>query len=127
MLHKIRACAQLLVQVEVNQFNLGDKMKDYYAPDWWYEPDVEPEYSCHQCDEKDKEIDHMADHMKAIIEMLYGKDRLDVAMLEDHLDEVCHCLGLKLPAEMPNVERKRSEIFNFAVGLTREFAANLQP
>lgn len=100
-------------------------MKEYYAPDSWYEPDVEIEHTCYQCDEKDKKIEHMADHMTAIIEMLYSREKLEVAKLEDHLDEVCHALGLKLPAEMPNVERKRSEIFNFAVGLTREFAQNL--
>lgn len=100
-------------------------MRDYCAPDWWYEPDVEPEYTCYACDEKDKQIEFIADQMTAVIGLLYGKEKLDVAVLEDHLDEICHALDLKLPAEMPNIERKRSELFNFACDLTRVYAQNL--
>lgn len=88
-----------------------------------YEDYSEPFYCCH-CDQKSENMNHAADHMVEVIKMLYGKDRLDVDKLEDHLDEVCHVLGIKLPSETPTVERKRSELFSFAMELTRGYAQN---
>lgn len=83
----------------------------------WY--DAEPEYECCKCDEKDNILSNIADHMTSVIAILYSNDQLDVAVLEDQLDEVCHLLDIKLPATLPNIERKRSELFQLACDLMK--------
>ncbi len=100
-------------------------MRQFYKPDSWYEQDIEQEHICNVCTDKSKDLEHMTDHMTGVIEMLYGKGKIDLGRLEDNLSEVCAVLGIKLPAEMPNLERKRSDLFSFGVSLTREFAKNL--
>lgn len=103
-------------------------MNDVYAPDWYYEPDYEPEYECYKCDEKEKNLSHAADHFEVVLKMLYSNDPLNKEDLEWHLDEVASALNLKLPINNPTVQReqkKPSGLFEFAVDLVRTHAQTL--
>ena len=71
-------------------------MRDYYAPDWWYEPDcdVSPYDDYVHVDDL-PDLDHARDHMKAVLEALYGNGSLE--NLESSLEEVLSILEMKLP------------------------------
>jgi len=99
-------------------------MQDYYVTDSWYEPDCDPCYECPDCEDHITNIDHAADHLTAVLEMLYGDEQLDTAQLEDHLDEIQSALGMKFkfPAHCPKIERTKSNILNFTSALVTEQA-----
>ena len=70
-----------------------------------YYDDLEP------CDERyvDSAISesrYAGEHLDAVVEILYGKDPLDIFKLEDHLAEVLAFFGKKLPEGFPRVCRK---------------------
>lgn len=71
-------------------------MKDYYAPDSYYEQDCCERYDCRECREKEQDIENAADFCKAIMEQLYSKEKLDEELLEFRLGELCAYLGVKI-------------------------------
>jgi len=92
-----------------------------YAPDSWYEPDVEPETPAdygwvHQDDLPD--VDHCEDMLKGIIEALYTTG--DVAALEDCLDELTGQFDMKLPESEPILEKKnKNRLMHWYLGYQR--------
>ena len=76
-------------------------------------------YECQDCKETEKALEHARDHMQGIIDMLYGNEKLDIAMMESNIDEVCWILGLKFkpPAHLPQIERRKTEILRFVQDL----------
>jgi hypothetical protein len=62
----------------------------------WDCPCDGPEYECYKCDEKDKQIDNAKEFLESIVEMLYSKEALDLAEFEDHLDELCAYMDVKI-------------------------------
>jgi hypothetical protein len=82
-------------------------MRDYYAPDWWYEPDVDPmEDYVHVDDLPD--LDHARDHMKGLFEVLYGTK--DISALEDHLEEICSVLDMNIPRESIRIQKESAHV-----------------
>lgn len=49
----------------------------------------------------------------------------DIQSMEDHLEELCAVFDLKIPETAPKIEKKRSDLFDFAVRLTQAYAHNL--
>ncbi len=80
-------------------------MNDYFAPDSWYEQDIEIDHVCDGCCQTEVMLDTIKEEMNAIILMLYSNNALDVAKFEDHIAEICTELRIKLPAELPNIRR----------------------
>lgn len=79
-------------------------MRDYYAPDWWYEPDdVDPRDDYVHVDDL-PDLDHARDHMKAMFEILYGSKDLD--SLENHLEEICAVLEMKIPMDALKIRKE---------------------
>lgn len=76
-----------------------------YAPDWWYEKDCEPDYTCSSCEDKDIRLDNAKDFFLGISEMIYGKTKLDIDHLDSMLEELADYLETKLP-EGENILRK---------------------
>jgi len=71
---------------------------EYYAPDWWYEPDVEPETPAdhgwvHEDDLPD--LEHCTAMLQSVINSVYETG--DVELLEDCLDELASQLNCKMP------------------------------
>ena len=83
-------------------------MRDYYAPDSWYEPDCEPDYECSACDEKEQTLDSAKEFLESLVEMLYSKEALDLNLFENHLDELCHQLDVKIGAGDLQIQRSKT-------------------
>lgn len=49
----------------------------------------------------------------------------NVQLFEDTLEELCVNFGVKVPETMPKFQKKRSELFDFAVQLTKGYEENL--
>lgn len=70
-------------------------MLDYYAPDWWYEPEEEPidyhEDYIHVDDLPNFQV--MEDEVKKLIEIVYGKREIDE--IDSVIDELTGQLNIK--------------------------------
>ena len=62
----------------------------------WDCPCDGPEYECYQCNEKEEQLENAKEFLESIVEMLYSREVLDLAKFEDHLDELCHQLDVKI-------------------------------
>lgn len=72
----------------------------------YYEDSYEPENECRHCKKTDKSIAVAQEYLVEILEMLYSKNNLDIAKLDDVLGDLCHQLDVThLPATLPNVTR----------------------
>lgn len=82
-------------------------MKMYNSPPIsWYEPDVEVEYCCKKCEEKDQTMDNAADFLTGIIEQLYSKTNFNSVEFEWILEQLCHYLKVKMPINELQICRK---------------------
>ena len=91
-------------------------------PDWWYEPDVEPETPAdygwiHEDDCPD--IEHCEDMLKGVIEAIYRTG--DLASLEDCLDELTSQFGMKIPDTKPVLEKTANVRTNRMLGEWLQF------
>lgn len=79
-------------------------------------PDYAYERRCGGCEEKDQTLDYASEHLEVLVKQLYSTESLDLARVEDALDELCHLLQVKIHPGMLQIERKgkRSEIRNEA-------------
>lgn len=85
-----------------------------------YEPSYKDLHPCRDCEDLVDELRRAKFHMNQIVNYLYGKDSLDMELLEDNLIEVCSILKVNMPQTAKlNVDRPKSEIFNFAIDLMR--------
>lgn len=57
--------------------------------------------------------------MRQLVKLLYNDDRLDVAVLDDCLGQICDSLGYELPAHLPRVRRHGTEFFEFAASINQ--------
>ncbi len=55
--------------------------------------------------------------MDQVIKMLYSDQKLDVASLDDSIGQICDCLGIAVPANLPKVRRQGSDLFEFAASI----------
>jgi hypothetical protein len=46
---------------------------------------------------KPDDYEHVKDYMDGILKILYGKDPIDVRLLEEYLGEVCAVVDIRLP------------------------------
>lgn len=78
-----------------------------------YEPSSE--YECYEARNVRQTLGCIADLViEELIPMLYGKEEIDVAYLDDTIGQICDRLELKSPETLPRVRRTRSEIFELA-------------
>lgn len=89
-------------------------MKDYYAPDWWYEPDDDREApDCDECKERDQKIDQIGDYFNDLQKMLYSKDELDVKALKDIIHDMCWYMDIKpVQGELTITRKKETKILH---------------
>lgn len=83
--------------------------KDVYAPQSWYEPDeADPydDYECKDCSRKKDKLEESAKCFKAVIEILYGNQEIDFALLEKNLDAICDELDVNPIIGFLNIRRK---------------------
>jgi|ERR1051325_500866 hypothetical protein len=98
--------------------------QDYYAPDWWYEPDCEPDYECSACDEKQKRLENAQEFFTGVAEMLYGKTNLNIDDLDNMMEELAGYLDVKLP-EGDNILRKNSDVLQDWVKFNNNYLKKL--
>jgi len=60
---------------------------------------------CYDCEEKEKQLYRAKDWLESIVEQLYSKEELDLKRFEDHLDELCHQLDIKLENRLIMIQR----------------------
>lgn len=79
-----------------------------------FNPDYYEQYDYDADDEEPviypRALSHICEHFEAVLEMLYGQERIDFDDLERSLDEVAHGLGIRLP--MGKLMIKRKEVNN---------------
>ena len=61
-----------------------------------------------------------ADYLKDMIRQVYEEG--NVTLFEDALEDLAAIFDINLPKKAPKIEKKRSELFDFAVGLTQDYA-----
>lgn len=81
-------------------------MNDFNMPDSWYEPVCHYETECTSCTRLENTMESARDFLKNVLKMLYGRDELDIAQLDDQLGELANQLDLEFPVGLPNVARK---------------------
>jgi len=88
-----------------------------YQLEYDYEPPV-PEDSGYIHKDDLPNLDRVRDFVEGLKECLYKSG--DVGMMESHLDEICHELGMKLNAGDPVIEKKgRTDYMQFHLGYQR--------
>lgn len=60
---------------------------------------------CYRCEEKTGVLEDAKEFLQSIVDMLYSKETLNVAQFEDHLDELCHQLGVKMNSGDIQIQR----------------------
>lgn len=63
--------------------------------------------------------------LQIVVDQLYGFEILDIARLEDRLDELCYLLNVVFPGDRGLVlkeKRSSSELFEFAANLSLQAA-----
>lgn len=91
-------------------------MLDRYIDEDYYEERV-----CRCCDKKQDKLESAKDFLEGVIEALYSETPLDVYQLEDHLEELCGYLDVKLPQKRLQIQRKQSELLQLAYHLTKQY------
>lgn len=75
----------------------------------WDCPCDRPEYECSDCDEKESTIENSKEFLESIVNMLYSSEPLDLAKFEDHLDELCGYLDVKIGKGDLQIQRIQKE------------------
>jgi hypothetical protein len=68
--------------------------------------DYNADYDCASCDSLEKSMAGAAHYLEAIINALYSGERLDIGVLENHLEELAHVLKIRLPKGVITIQRK---------------------
>ena len=88
---------------------------DYY--------DCEPDYDVYEKDREwialEERLDDTSLCVKEIVEMLYSTREIDIGKLDDAMARLCDNVHLDVPDGAPLVRRVRSELFNFAVDVSK--------
>lgn len=85
-----------------------------------YEDDSYEESIRAQEEAKDKDIQ---DWIKEILHHVYVTG--DIKLFEGGLEELCGIFEIKIPTSRPKFQKKRSELFNFAAQLTKDYATTI--
>lgn len=86
------------------------------------EYDYDPYEDYVHIDELEK-YDEAKGFLEEILRHIYTTG--DIELLEDQLEELCAVFDLKIPKSAPKLQKKRSELFDFAVQLSQKHAKNL--
>lgn len=57
--------------------------------------------------------------MAVIVKQLYMNERLDVAVLDDAVGQICDSIGYPMPETLPRIRRAGSDIFEFALSMNQ--------
>lgn len=74
----------------------------FYADE--YEPACVQD--CPDCLEKDETLSECEKYLKSIVNELYSRDPLDLDLLENHLEDLCHLFRMNIPKEPIQIVRK---------------------
>lgn len=64
-----------------------------------YHEDIEYDYYrpvCRKCEETEQKFDLAQGFLESLVEKLYSTQDLDLLTFENHLDELCHYLGVNI-------------------------------
>jgi hypothetical protein len=97
-------------------------LRDY--PDYDDDSFLTDRYPSQYEEQLEKQLRDAGDYFSALLEQIYGDKPVDDLKVDSMVEEVCHCLGVKLPLGSPSVQRKRAQspLFDFAVELTTNHA-----
>lgn len=73
------------------------------SEDWFFAGEEE----CSACDDKQKKLEAAAHYFEAAVEEIFSTDFLDADALYDHLQEIGHVLGVKIPDREIKLHRRR--------------------
>lgn len=59
--------------------------------------DIEPEYECSDCDQKQDVLEASKEWLESIVRILYSGEKIDESKLSDHLEELCWQLDVTFP------------------------------
>ena len=77
----------------------------YCKEDNYYEPYCEKE--CSGCQDKKTELKDIKYWMKALVEQLYSKEKLDYLDCEQCIEEICSVVDVKIPEGELTIDRKQ--------------------
>lgn len=86
-----------------------------YDDDTGYHDYVE----CQDCKEANDKLYNIEKALTQVVKQLYSEDRLDVALLDDSLGQICDYVGYPMPANLPRVKRRESIYFEFAESINQ--------
>lgn len=72
----------------------------YYYDEPYYEPE------CSDCEDHSKVMNDLAHWIEGLIELCYSSKELDRDEFENHLEEIAHYVGLKIPAGKLTIARE---------------------
>lgn len=68
---------------------------------YYKEHEDHQDHRCHNCDAAESNKENMQEFLKSIMEQLYSAEPLNVAKLEDDLDNLCFQMNMEImPGEM---------------------------
>lgn len=73
-----------------------------------YSQELSEVYECEECNAYELNLHYLTEWFKGVVELSYSSDPLDPIDLENHLDEIAHYLGIKLPTSELQLTRKTS-------------------
>lgn len=71
-----------------------------------YYDDEPPSGACDECFDRYARTKSTHYWLNALIEQLFGSDKIDPTLIMDYLDELCSQVGMSLPKGEVTVERK---------------------
>lgn len=88
----------------------------------WYEKSYERDPDAEYISVTQSGLNDIKQSFSKVVNMLYGKDQLNLIKLDENLNWIALELGMKLPANNPNIQRTREEsnLFSFAVHLSKQ-------
>lgn len=74
---------------------------------------------CMECQEANQKLYTVERAIENVVKLLYSHEKLDVALLDDAIGQICDCVGYTSPETLPQVRRKGSEFFEFAASINQ--------
>lgn len=84
-------------------YNMPDDYRSYMTDRQFDEYDQCP--NCQEREVKDKSIASLSLEFRDLLSMLYGKEPLNVAVLDNILDELSAIFDIKMPQGLPTIQR----------------------
>jgi hypothetical protein len=87
--------------------------------DYDYDTGYRDYVECGECREATQKLYNVEQALAQVVKLLYSREKLDVALLDDAIGQMCDSVGFESPATLPRVRRHGSEIFEFAVSVNQ--------